>query len=157
MEEKETELAFKWIVGLLQRHSVPFQIGGGFAARLYGSERELHDIDIGIPDNRFEELFPDIQEFVTYGPDRYSDEQWDLKLMSLKYRGQEIDLAGRDTIKFFDEERREWVPGYRELSNSEMKEAFGISVPIIPKEALVAYKRKLGRDVDLADVAAIEH
>lgn len=32
-QEKNTEAAFKWIVVLLKKHSIPFQISGGFASR----------------------------------------------------------------------------------------------------------------------------
>lgn len=153
---RNTEKAFKWIVGLLQKHNIPFQISGGFAARVYGVDRELHDIDIGIPDDRCEELYPEVKEYVRYGPAHYSDEQWDLTLMSLKYEGQKIDLAGRTNITFFDKEIQSWIPGHRDLLKSEMKELFGIVVPIIPKDALIAYKKKLGREVDRMDVESLE-
>ena len=156
MEEKNTEAAFKWIVGLLQKHSIPFQISGGFAARLYGSQRELNDIDIGIPDGKFEEIFADVNGYITYGPAHYVDKQWDLMLMSLEYQGQKIDIAGRDAIKFFDEKSNMWVPGHRDLTTSEMKEVFGLTVPVIPKEALIAYKKKLMREVDVQDIKALE-
>lgn len=155
-EERNTEKAFQWIVGLLQKHTIPFQISGGFAARLYGVDRELNDIDIGIPDDRFEELYPEVKEYLRYGPAHYLDEQWDLKLMSLKYQGQKIDIAGRTGIKFFDKDKQIWIPGHRDLTKSEMKEVFGIIVPVIPKELLIAYKKRLLRDVDIADIKALE-
>ncbi len=156
MEERNTEAAFRWIVGLLQKHSIPFQISGGFAARLYGSKRELADIDIGIPDDRFEELMPEVKEYITFGPAHFVDDRWDLKLMSLKYEGQKIDIAGRDAIKFFDMESNAWVPGHRDLVISEIKTVYGIAVPVIPKRSLIAYKRKLMREVDLEDLEALE-
>lgn len=157
MDEKNTEAAFKWIVGLLQKHSIPFQISGGFAARLYGSQRDLNDIDIGIPDDRFAELLPDVEGYITYGPAQYVDDQWDLKLMSLRYESQNIDIAGRTEIKFFDTSTQSWVPGYRDLLNSEIKEVFGLTVPVIPKEALIAYKKKLMREVDTLDLQVLEN
>ena len=148
MVEKNTEEAFKWIVGLLNKYSIPFQIAGGFAARLYGSERELADIDIGISDNRFDELYPDVKEYITFGPAQYLDDEWDVKLMTLNYKGQEIDMAGEDTIKLFDKKTKNWISASCDFSKSENKEVYGLTVPVIPKEALIAYKKKLMRAVD---------
>lgn len=155
--KRNTESAFKWIVGILQRHNVSFQISGGFAARLYGSNRELADIDIGIPDDAFEVIYPDIKSFITHGPEHYKDNEWDLKLMTLKYEGQVIDLCGRDTIRIFDKQTKEWIPAHRDLTISEDKEVYGIMVPVIPKEALIAYKKKILREVDIADINALEN
>lgn len=156
MEEKNTEEAFRWIVGLFRKHSIPFQISGGFAARLYGSQRELNDIDIGIPDNCFEKLYPDVKEYVVFGPAHYTSEKWDLQLMALKYKGQKIDIAGRDTIKFFYEKEKKWVPAHRDLTEGTLMEVYGLTVPVIQREKLIAYKKKLGREVDMLDVEMLE-
>lgn len=156
MHKKNTEAAFKWIVGLLKKHSIPFQISGGFAARLYGSTRELADIDIGIPDKDFDTLLPEVDKHIIYGPEHYHDDEWDLLLMTLKYENQEIDIAGRDTIQIFDKQNGMWIPAHRDLTESEDREVYGIRVPVIPKQALIAYKKKIAREVDLADVAALE-
>lgn len=153
---KNTEGAFKWIVGLLREHAIPFQIGGGFAARLYGSGRELADIDIGVHDDALAKLYPHVQEYVTYGPDHYVDKKWDLQLMTLKYEGQEIDIVGRDTLMIFDKEANALVPGHRDLVAHEDFEVYGLVVPVIPKASLIAYKKKLQREVDRLDVAALE-
>jgi hypothetical protein len=40
--------ALRWIIGILDRHNIQYQITGGFAAKLYGSSREVNDIDIDI-------------------------------------------------------------------------------------------------------------
>ncbi|MDO8518107.1 MAG: hypothetical protein Q7S26_02345 [bacterium] len=156
MEEKNTEGAFRWIVGLLRKHSIPFRIAGGFAASIYGSARPIADIDIGIPDDRFDDLYEDVKEYVTFGPAQYLDREWDLKLMTLMYRGQEIDIDGATTSKFFDRDTNTWIVGTRDLSIHEMREVYGILVPVIPKAALIAYKKKLGRSVDIQDVEALE-
>jgi hypothetical protein len=156
MKDRNTEAAFKWIVGLLQKHSIPFQLSGGFAARLYGSERELADIDIGIPDDNFETIYLEVQPYITHGPEHYVDKEWDLKLMTLKYEGQTIDIAGRDTIKIYDKEKEEWIPAHRDLTISEDREVYGIVVPVIPKASLIAYKKKIDREVDRFDVQAME-
>jgi hypothetical protein len=155
-ENRNTEAAFKWIVGLLRKHSIPFQIGGGFAARLYGSGRELADIDIGVNDASLEKLHPHVQEYVTFGPGHYVDKKWDLQLMTLKYEGQEIDIVGRDTLMIFDTLANALVPGHRDLTAHENIEVYGSVVPVISKAALIAYKKKLLREVDRLDVEALE-
>ena len=156
MEEKNTEAALRWVVGLLKEHNIPFQIAGGFASRLYGAKRALADIDIGIPDDRFEELYGAVKEYVTFGPAQYTDKEWDLKLMTLVYRGQEIDFAGEDSIKIFDKANSAWVSANSDLSLAQNREVYGMTVPVIPKDALIAYKKMLGREVDLADLKALE-
>lgn len=156
METRNTEEAFKWIVGLLEMHSIPFQISGGFAAKLYGSPRALADIDIGIPDTRFDDIYEEVKPYIKYGPERYLDDEWDLKLMTLAYEGQEIDIAGRDAVKIFDKGKGEWISAHRDLTISEDMEVYGIIVPVIPKEALIAYKKKIDREVDQLDVQALE-
>lgn len=141
---------------MLQKHSIPFQISGGFAAQLYGSQRELNDIDIGIPDDCLEKLYSDVKEYVVLGPAHYKSKKWDLKLMALMYKNQKIDIAGRDTIKFFSEKENKWIPAHRDLTDGVLMEAYGLSVPVIPKDALIAYKKKLGREVDLQDIHTLE-
>lgn len=153
---KNTEHAFIWIVELLKKYNIPFQISGGFAARLYGSKRDLADIDIGIPDSRFEKLLPDIKEYLIYGPEHYHDDEWDLQLMTLKYENQKIDIAGRDTIMIFDKSQGVWIPAHRDMTVSVDIEVYGIVVPVIPKEALIAYKKKINREVDREDVQQLE-
>lgn len=156
MDTRNTEKAFHWIVGLLKKHNIPFQISGGFAARVYGVNRELADIDIGIPDDRFEDILEEVKTYLIYGPEHYLDDEWDLKLMTLRYEGQKIDIAGRDNIKIFDKQQNEWVPAHRDLTISEDMEVYGVIVPVIPKEALIAYKKKIGREVDIEDIKQLE-
>ena len=82
---KKTEEAFKWIVGILKGHGVPFKITGGFAARLYGSDRPLADIDIDILNEKFDEVLPAVNDYIIWGPGRLLDNNWDLLLMTLRF------------------------------------------------------------------------
>ena len=88
------ENALRWIVLLLQKDRVPFQIAGGLAAHLYGAKRPVNDIDIDVPDSAFDQLLPEVREYIVFGPDRYKDSTWDVHLMTLDYHGREIDLTG---------------------------------------------------------------
>ena len=51
---RNTKKALTWIVRVLRKYKVSFQISGGFAARAYGATRELADIDIYIPNKAFD-------------------------------------------------------------------------------------------------------
>src|SRR3989344_9170528 len=148
MKLKNTEGAFKWIIDILHTHKIPFQIKGGFASRLYGVGRELADIDISIPEDRFEELHPDIKDFIESGPEQYLDEEWDIKLITLKYEGQYIDLAGAFEKKNFDKTNMKWVNTPSNFDTSVYMNVYGLNVPVIAKEDLIAYKRLIQRDVD---------
>ncbi len=153
--EKNTEKAFKWIIGLLQKNKIPFQLSGGFAARIYGSSRHLYDIDIEIPDQYFDVLLPLVKEYAIYGPQRYIDDAFDILLMTLKCEGQEIDISGCETDKLYNHNTKRWEPGKTKINDVIEKEFCGISVPVVKWQNLVAYKKKVGRPIDLKDVEAI--
>jgi hypothetical protein len=156
MTMKNTEKAFKWIISLLQEYKIPFQLTGGFAARTYGSNRPLADIDIEIPDEYFEKLLPHVKKNLIYGPQKYIDENFDLLLMTLKYEGQEIDISGCDTDKLFNLITNQWEScGTEKIKYSVKKEIYGLIVPMISWQDLVAYKEKIRRSTDLEDVKAI--
>lgn len=67
--------AFRWIVNILKKQKIPFQITGGLAAQVYGSKRRLNDIDIEIPENRFNDILPDVKKYIDFGPAQYIDER----------------------------------------------------------------------------------
>jgi hypothetical protein len=152
---RKTKEAFKWVIKILCKHKVPFQIAGGFAARIYGSHRKLADIDIGVPDSKLKKILSDVRKYVIYGPKRYLDKNFDLQLMTLKYRGQEIDLYGTDKTKLYDRKHKKWTKDKTYFKKSMMKSVYGIKIPVIPKKELMEYKKILGRKVDLADVKAL--
>jgi hypothetical protein len=147
---KDIENALRWVVSVLEATNTPFQISGGFAARLYGSTRELADIDIDIPDEGFDKILPDVSPYVVFGPEQYVDEHWNLKLMILTYRGQVIDVAGEARI--FDQNKQEWAVQKTNFADSNPCTIYGVTIPVIKKEALIVYKSKLLREVDREDI-----
>jgi hypothetical protein len=84
MFKENTIEALRWVVDILKNNNVSFQLTGGFAAKLYGSTRELADIDIDIEENGFEKIFDEVKDYIIYGPKQYKDDNWDLMLMTLK-------------------------------------------------------------------------
>lgn len=152
---RDTKEAFRWIVKILRKHKIPFQVSGGFAAIIYGSCRLLADIDIEIPDRKFKALLPDVKKYIIYGPKRYTDKNFDLTLVTLKYKGQKIDISGCEKDKIFDRKNKKWVASKTYLSKVERKKIFGLIVPVIYKKDLINYKTKIARRVDLRDVKSI--
>ncbi len=152
---KNTEGTFIWIINILKKQNIPFQIKGGFASRLYGVDRELADIDISIPEDKFDELLPEIKDFIKSGPEQYLDEEWDIKLITLTYKNQDIDIAGAFEKKNFDKTTKKWVNTPSNFDTSVYMDVYGLNVPVIAKEDLIAYKKLIQRDVDIFDIEAL--
>ncbi|TSC53194.1 MAG: hypothetical protein LiPW39_399 [Parcubacteria group bacterium LiPW_39] len=152
---KNQAKAFKWIVKILKKHTVPFQVTGGLAAKIYGSQRELNDIDIAIPEKSFADILSDVKGYLVFGPERFVDENWDLSLMTLRYQDQEIDICGGDTIKIRNSKTKKLIDHPTDFPKFEIKEIYGVSVPVVKKEKLIDYKKILGRSADMEDVKAI--
>ena len=155
MENTNLKKTFHWIVEILNRHNIPFYVGGGLAAQAYGSKRPLNDIDLVANENQFATMMPDIGQYVTFGPGRYQDKEWDITLLTLRYDGQEIDIAGASNKKYFSKQAREWIEFPGDFKNTEQKYIYGLLVSVIAKEQLIMYKKGLGRHVDILDLAEI--
>lgn len=154
--EKNAPAALAWIAGILKLHNIPFQVTGGLAAAVYGSTRPLADIDIDVPDEYLPTLAELLAGQVAFGPARYRDGEWDLMLLTVNFAGCDIDLGGAFGAKVFDRAAQTWVPLAADLEAAVPLKLFGVEVPVIAKEALIVYKRRLDRDVDRMDVAAME-
>ena len=75
---------------------------GGLAARAYGAQRPLVDIDVYAPTTRLSEIAATARERVVRKPARHQDEQWDLTFMAFEYSGMRIELGGADDARLFD-------------------------------------------------------
>lgn len=147
--------ALKWMVDLLAKVGAPFQITGGFAARVYGAMRPLFDIDFDVPEEYFEKILPALKPYLIYGPENFKDVTWDLQLMTAQYQGVLIDIGGAYQTKCFDKNKQQWVDFRVDLSKATPVEVYGLKIFISPKESLVEYKAKIGRSVDFDDIKQI--
>lgn len=152
---KNTEAAFRWIIGILNSHHIPYQISGGFAAKIYGSSRPLNDIDIDIPDEYFPLVYEEVKDYLVYGPDWYADSKFESLLMTLFYKGQEMDITGATSGRMSDYSETTWLPYPCDFNNVTYKEVYGIEIPVIPRERLVAYKKEMKGDNHVFDLQAI--
>ncbi len=136
-------LALKWIIEILNSYQIPYVITGGLAAHYYGATREINDIDIDVPDDMLELLFDNVKQYATTPLMHSKDTKWDLKLMTLNYENQEIDIGGANSIKIFNEKTGEWENFPSEVFKAVKGEIFGIPVSIQNPEDLIKYKRVL--------------
>ena len=149
---EHTKTTLLWITDILKKHQIPFQISGGLAARAYGATRPIADIDIDIPNDKFEIVKNEVSSFITYGPAHFKSDKWDLLLMTLNYNGQEIDLSGIYQTKIFNEETDSWIELADDLSSAVICDVLGLQLPVIPKHSLISYKKILVRQEDIIDI-----
>lgn len=144
---RDSEKTLRWIVGILQKHNIPFQITGGLAGKAFGNPRPLNDIDIDVPEDRIAEIISDVKEYIVFGPERYRDNDWDLLLLTLNHEGQDIDLGGFETTKIFDVATRDWRLVPCNIDNAVSLEVMGITLPAVDPKDYIAYKQSLHRIV----------
>jgi len=154
--EEKTINALRWIISVFDKHNIPYRIGGGFAAKMYGSPRPLNDIDFGIPEKYFSTILPDVSKYITHGPKHYKDAKWDCELITLSYHDQEIDISGTNTIKMSNKERTKWI-SLDESSKTLDMNVEGINIKVMNPVGLIEYKKELDGDHQLVDIKAVEN
>lgn len=152
MAVRRTAETFRWIISILRSHAIPHQLSGGLAARTYGVKRALADIDIGVPDRAIPKLHRLLERHVIDGPRRYKDAEFDLELLTLRYKGQLIDLFGTTTQRIYNNQTKKWELLRTNFAQSTIKTVYRKRVPVIPFLELVRYKQKINRVVDRFDV-----
>ncbi|MDB5236982.1 MAG: hypothetical protein JWL88_84 [Parcubacteria group bacterium] len=147
--------SLQWIISVLEKHQIPFQIAGGLAAKIYGSSRPLNDIDIDIPQNRIAEIVDDVKDFITYGPVQHIDEKWDVFVVALERNGQEFDISGAEGAKIHDDATGVWKEFPTDVTKANWIEFEGMRLPVMQKEELIEYKSFLNGLHQKEDIEAI--
>lgn len=148
--------ALEWVAGMLDELGIPFQVAGGLAAIAHGSDRPLHDIDIYVPRGTLDAIRSRVEEHGSPAPRRVRSEHWDCFFMEVRHAGVEIELAEAGRTRYRAGTGRPWYAAEVDFDRSVRREVFGMEVPVMPVEDLVRYKRRLGRPVDLEDLAHID-
>jgi len=149
---RDTKEAFNWIVNILENKKIRYRITGGCAAKVYGSNRRLADIDIDVPFAEIKKIVPEIRKYLTFPLKRYKDENFDTFGLALKYNGQRIELCAIDKEKLFDSRTKKWVKPAFNMQDYSIKKFLGVRARFIKIKNLIEYKRTLGRGVDLRDI-----
>ena len=148
----KVERALNYIVNILNKNKVRFQIVGGLACVAYGVKRKVIDIDIIIHEKDFKKIVPDVQKYIVEGPQRSKSDTWDCYYLELNYRGMIIEFGGAGTSKIFDKKDNLWINFEINLERPIMRNILGIKIPVIQKKQLIKYKKILGREVDKIDI-----
>jgi len=144
--------ALKWIVGILKRKKIIFNILGGLAAYAYGSKRMMVDIDINMRNKDFQKILTDVRNYIVEPPHFSKSENWQCYFMELKYKGITIEFASDKGCKILNLKTKKWQKLGDCLSKPVYKKVFGLNLPLISKKRLIAYKKKLMRNVDITDL-----
>lgn len=147
--------AFKWIIDIFKHHDVTFQVSGGLAATAYGSTRSIRDFDFDIANESFLKILSEVKSNVIFGPEYHRSVIYENLLLKLDREGQSIDIAGANDARIYDQEKQIWIKDPTDFTRCEMKNIYGIQVPVIHPEDLLICKRISPRPEDLVDIAAI--
>ena len=128
---------------------------GGLAAKGYGSERDLNDIDLFVPGEHFWPVVQAGRDFVSKAAARRQEEGWDLTYVQFTYEGIKVEVGNADGLRIFDAGNQIWVPLDIDFSRYEVVFLLGLELPLMRKEDLVRYKSMLSRPVDMEDISAI--
>ena len=151
----KSEEALEWIIGFIESNDMPYLICGGLAAIAYGSRRPLHDIDLYVSEQNYRLIVDFGCDFITYGPDRYIDNSWNVEYVQFIYKGQKIEVGSSKDIAIYDAFKGDWYQKKIDFSNYVEKFVLGKNIRIMDKQTLIDYKRKLNREVDRADIEQI--
>ena len=148
--------AFAWIIGIFKKYKIPFLVSGGLAANSYGSTRKIKDFDFDISSAGLEKIIDAVRPYVVSGPEKHRSRALENTLLKLRYKNQDIDIAGSSNTKIYDEEKSVWVEDSVDFSRLEEKEIFGLKVPVTHPEDLIAYKSRFPRPEDIIDIEAVK-
>ncbi len=147
--------ALDWIIEYLECNSIPYVVCGGLAAQAYGSNRELADIDIYVPDEYLQQIAQMGKNYVSYGPAHHIGDKWDLTYVQFEFQNQKIEIGSDKDCKIFDSENGEWHQKKIDFNRYEICHIYGRSIKVMSKDDLISYKSTLKREVDLEDINQI--
>jgi hypothetical protein len=155
MTENQKEV-LTFLVQTLNSEDIVFQVSGGLAAIAHGATRPLYDIDLEIHKEDVETVRRLFKDYITedWNNDlEGDDDQFDIWMMKLEIKGVPIDINQVEDVYLISK------TGERTLQPSAMdtepKVVEGMTIPVLRKEPLIAYKKILGRDTDLIDIEQI--
>jgi hypothetical protein len=145
--------ALSWIISLLARHGVPYQIVGGLAAQAYGATRPLVDIDLYVPYEQAQAALEEIRPSFVREPLPHLSPSWDLVYLALAYQGMYMEIGDSSANpRFYNRRDQRWESQPIDYARSNILTLYGVEAAVMPKAELIAYKAMLDREVDHQDI-----
>ncbi len=155
-DEQKISQALGWIVSLLNRHSIPYQIVGGLAAKAYDAKRPLIDIDLYAPLDMAHAALEEMRPYITRDPLPHLSASWDLIYMALEYHGMLIEIGDSSSHpRFYNRKDQCWELQCIDFTCSTHLKLYTSEVTVMPKDELLSYKMQLDREVDHLDIQQI--
>jgi hypothetical protein len=151
----EVKIALEWLKEILDSQQVQYQIVGGLAATIHGGSRPVADIDLYIHQADADKLLKQVSPYVSKPLKRYVEGAWDLNYFQLIYQSQKIEIGLFPGTKILSSCNGNWHELRIDFSSSILKRFHDIELSVMPLDELISYKRILGREVDLIDIAQL--
>lgn len=142
------------ILEALNQAQHPYQATGGLAGNLHGSRWPLHDLDFDVATPLLSRMATEFRAHVVYGPAPFRDEEFALDLLTLRFGSVDVDISDAASIRLM-KANGEGQPWPSDLSAVVWRPLHQHRVPTMPLPQLVAYKRAIGREADVADLEAL--
>lgn len=152
-EERRAGAALAVVLDILERHGLAYQVGGGLAARAWGATRPLGDLDVWV---NLREAGRALEELETVPEDRAGRPRWDAAAVVREIEGWSVRLLdAADRPRYTDADGSWHDLGVR-LEAGLALPLLGRPAMVMPRAQLAEVKRRMDRDVDRLDLAALE-
>jgi len=139
------------LLEFFEERAIPYAATGGLAGNLHGSSWPLHDLDLDAPANALAEIASAFADHVVYGPAAHQDDEFALTLLTLHVDGVGVDVSAAESVQLRDRSGGV-VPAPTDLQQVVTRPLADRRIRTIPLHQLIASKRVIGREADLAEL-----
>lgn len=155
-EARRAGEALALVVGVLDRHAVVYQVGGGLAAHAWGATRPLVDLDLWVRFDAATAALDELAPRAVVPEGRTQQAQWDVALIVHEVTGCRVELMDAASRPRYRAAEGQWHELAVRLDEGVVLPVLGHPALVMPREQLAEVKRRMDREVDRLDLAALE-
>jgi len=138
------------LLACLDDAGVWYRATGGLAGNIHGSRWPLHDIDLDVRKDEWDRVLAAMSDFVETSPRPYEDHEFRLILANARIEGVHVDIAQLEDA--YVRQDGEWVALSADPGRRVLRDWSDFSIWAIPLDDLIAYKSRIGRSADVAEL-----